>query len=107
MLVDSNREFIDSREGFSTMEETAYFAMQDRDMQEVYVPSPEEFIPRLGEFIQALKSHDWFYDYSDDPRAYARGAESYRKIADMMAQFKRAGVHDAAMVLYRQYEKKA
>ncbi len=42
MLVDSNREFVDSREGFSTEEETAYFAQQSIDREQSLLDWMEE-----------------------------------------------------------------
>ncbi len=37
MLVDNNREFVDSREGFSNEEEMAYFAQQSLDSDQSYI----------------------------------------------------------------------
>ncbi len=42
MMIDNNREFIDSREGFTMEEETAYFAMQSIDRGQTLLEWMEE-----------------------------------------------------------------
>lgn len=32
------------------------------------------------EFFEACRCHDWFYDFSDDPRVYRRGYAARQKI---------------------------
>ena len=39
-----------------------------------------------SELIALLRSHDWYYDRSDDHRAYNSGRESYEKIRDLVRQ---------------------
>jgi len=34
----------------------------------------------IEEYENILKTHDWTYQYSDDPSVYARGAGSLQKI---------------------------
>lgn len=36
------------------------------------------------ELIAALKSHDWYYDRSDDPRYYHAGEESWANISRLI-----------------------
>lgn len=36
---------------------------------------------QIDEFVNQLKAHDWFYDYSDDHRVWVAGRESANKIS--------------------------
>ena len=36
------------------------------------------------EFAEMLEKHDWTYEYSDDNRAYLRGAHQRQQILDFM-----------------------
>lgn len=38
-----------------------------------------------NDFIQLLKKHDWYYQYSDDPRAYRKGREERFVIERMVS----------------------
>ena len=40
----------------------------------------------LSGFARMLKKHDWFYDYSDDHRAWTRGRESWKNIQQTKSQ---------------------
>lgn len=37
----------------------------------------------LAEFHARLRSHDWFYHYSDDGRVYRAGADSAARLAEL------------------------
>jgi hypothetical protein len=34
-------------------------------------------------YVDALCRHDWLYEYSDDPRVFAKGRESWNRIRAM------------------------
>lgn len=36
---------------------------------------------QIDEFVNMLKAHDWFYDYSDDHQAWTSGRQQANKIA--------------------------
>lgn len=37
----------------------------------------------MNEYIDLLKTHDWYYSYSDDHRVYTRGYEKARQLQGM------------------------
>ena len=39
-----------------------------------------------------LKSHDWYYSYSDDYKVWKRGKEHHKKIMDLVKQLGREGM---------------
>lgn len=47
----------------------------------------------------ALKSHDWFYPMSEDPRAYRRGREAWERIQFLASKLGDEG--DALIAKYR------
>lgn len=57
------------------------------------------------EFIQALKSHDWTYEYADDFKKYTRGSSQRKAIYAMIKQAKDQGWGDDADKLYNEYKK--
>ena len=40
----------------------------------------------MDEYINLLKSHDWYYSYSDDHRVYKLGFERSRQLQDMQQE---------------------
>jgi hypothetical protein len=57
----------------------------------------------LDEFESALKSHDWYYMMSDDPRAYDRGRNEKREIDGLMRNLENLGFGEDAKSLYNEY----
>jgi hypothetical protein len=55
-----------------------------------------------ADFVQLLKSHDWFYERTEDPRVYAQGAKERRAIFNAKAQF-----GDDGQYLFEKYAKTA
>jgi len=39
--------------------------------------------PEEENYIKLLKSHDWYYDYSDDHSVWRRGSEAYGRLRSM------------------------
>lgn len=39
-------------------------------------------VSEFDEFVMLLRSHDWFYEWSDDHRVWVRGKEAERIIAE-------------------------
>jgi hypothetical protein len=37
----------------------------------------------MENYVQALKEHDWYYGYSDDPQAYRKGQNSHSALRKM------------------------
>lgn len=46
-------------------------------MNALNVPTPYQ----IDEFVNQLKAHDWFYDYSDDHKVWVAGRESANKLS--------------------------
>jgi len=55
---------------------------------------------------EQLKSHDWFYEYSDDHRYWAAGLKEKIEIADTMKLMKQAGYSDLAKTMLNKYKPK-
>ena len=53
-----------------------------------------------------LKSHDWFYEYSDDNRYYNSGLKEFTDIWNVIEQLQAIGENefDQAIALYKQYK---
>ena len=53
-----------------------------------------------------LKSHDWFYEYSDDSRYYNSGLREFTQIWQTIEQLQELGENefDKAISLYKQYK---
>ena len=53
-----------------------------------------------------LKSHDWFYEYSDDHRYYNSGLREFTQIWQTIEQLQDIGENefDQAIALYKQYK---
>jgi hypothetical protein len=39
--------------------------------------------PEEEKYVQLLKSHDWYYDYSDDHRVWRAGSAAYSQLRGM------------------------
>tara|TARA_R100000951_G_scaffold30311_1_gene26094 strand:- start:520 stop:768 length:249 start_codon:yes stop_codon:yes gene_type:complete len=59
-----------------------------------------------GELIQALKSHDWTYEYADDFSKYTRGKNQRVAINIMIQQATEEGWGDEAKLLYNEHKEK-
>lgn len=53
------------------------------------------------DFAQLLEMHDWYYERSEDPRAYSKGAEQRKLIFKIKAQLGEDGEY-----LYLKYARK-
>ena len=53
-----------------------------------------------------LKSHDWFYEYSDDARYYNSGLREFKQIWQVIEKLQESGENefDQAIGLYKQYK---
>ena len=54
----------------------------------------------MEEFEVALKNHDWFYNYSDDHRAWEKGNRESREISRMMRELLANGQGEEAAETY-------
>lgn len=57
----------------------------------------------LSEFEDALKHHDWYYDYSDDGGVWRRGMAENDRIRRMRAQLIEQGQQREVDRLWMQY----
>lgn len=58
---------------------------------------------QLELFEQMLKTHDWFYHFSDDHRYYIKGRDSAQRIRVMMERLEELGLKTEANELYENY----
>lgn len=56
-------------------------------------------LSRLAELEMELATHDWDYEYSDDPRCYRRGLAEWRRIKEL-----RDELGDEGQRLYERYK---
>lgn len=54
----------------------------------------------LTDLEQALRRHDWWYEYSDDHSLYSRGRAERDQINWMIRALESAGQHQEAKDLY-------
>lgn len=57
--------------------------------------------PMLKELEQLLKSHDWWYPYSDDNRKWVRGGQEAREISELAAQINDAGLEKEGEAIWK------
>lgn len=57
----------------------------------------------LADFEKLLKSHDWYYAYSDDHRYWTAGCESYDKIDKMFRTLREMGYGVESETLFKKY----
>lgn len=43
--------------------------------------------PTVNDYIYRLKSHDWYYEYSDDHVAWRRGRDERKVLEDLRFEF--------------------
>ena len=53
---------------------------------------------QIDEFVNLLKAHDWFYDYSDSHNVWVAGRESANKLSA------KALSHDSYNQIYRMWQ---
>lgn len=54
----------------------------------------------LGEFETMLKTHDWYFNYSDDSKWYNRGLEQRKAIDRALDNLKAQGLAEEAKDLF-------
>jgi len=59
----------------------------------------------LNQLEQMLRTHDWYYMMSEDPRYYRRGSEQRTAINQKMEELTKSGLEDEANQLYAKYHK--
>jgi hypothetical protein len=59
----------------------------------------------LNQLEQMLRTHDWYYMMSEDPRYYRRGDEQRKAISEKMGELVKNGLEDEANQLYAKYHK--
>jgi hypothetical protein len=47
---------------------------------------------KAGELRLLIKSHDWYYDYSDDQNAWARGNDNEKRILRLVKELDSYGI---------------
>ena len=61
------------------------------------------FHPDLETLEKSLKSHDWYYEYSDDHRVWRHGKEQREEIRRQMDICCGLGFNEIAKKLYDKY----
>jgi hypothetical protein len=64
-------------------------------------------VTRLINVLESqLKSHDWFYEYSDDARYYNTGLREFQQIWQTIEKLQAIGENefDRAIALYKKYK---
>jgi len=62
-----------------------------------------DFIQLLHDFKEACRTHDWYYNYSDDHRAYQKGSKQSADINAMLKELTEHGLGDKAQEIYKEY----
>lgn len=57
--------------------------------------------PMLKELEQRLKSHDWWYPYSDDHRYWKQGGQEMDAIRKLVARINDAGLEKEAEAIWK------
>lgn len=60
----------------------------------------------LSEFEELLRTHDWFYNYADDSRAYDKGRKESFAIRLARTNLENEGLKAEADALFEQYKPK-
>lgn len=62
----------------------------------------------LSNFARMLRKHDWYYNYSDDHRAWTKGRDSWKKITATKARINEMGEDKARLgdALFVKYQPK-
>lgn len=53
----------------------------------------------------ALRTHDWFYERTEDPSKYRRGTQQRDEIRNIMNSAKEQGWGEEAEEMYNQYKR--
>ena len=61
--------------------------------------------PDLNTLEKLLKTHDWYYEYSDDHRVWQRGRDQRDEIRRQMDICCGLGLNDIAKAMYEKYSK--
>ena len=65
-----------------------------------------DFIQLLVDFKEACRSHDWFYNYSDDHRVWQKGSQESARISAMLKELKEHGLEEEANKIYDEHRPK-
>ena len=57
----------------------------------------------LKQLGQELKSHDWNYQYSDDPKYYDRGSREWESIRNIISQINKMGLQTDGEAIWKQF----
>lgn len=61
----------------------------------------------LSEFEEMCRRHDWFFQYSDDHRAWEAGRDESHKISLAQTDLEEQGLGDQAEAIFEKYKPKA
>lgn len=62
-----------------------------------------DFVQLLHDFKDACRTHDWYYNYSDDHRVWQKGSQQSARISSMLKELKEHGLGDKAEEIYKEY----
>ena len=94
------RRLISFKEFLKNGEPDMFFSGTENAVKEDVSGSAKK--KKLQELEKLLKSHDWYFSYSDDGRAYRKGRDEQDKIRKLVDLIGKDG-----MLLHNQYAKKA
>jgi hypothetical protein len=57
----------------------------------------------LKQLGQELKSHDWYYQYSDDSKYYDRGSREWDSIRNIISQINKMGLQTDGEAIWKQF----
>ncbi len=60
----------------------------------------------LIEFEKLVANHDWYFNYSDDSRAYDRGRKQQVAIRVMRTNLENQGLGEEADAIFKKYQPK-
>lgn len=60
----------------------------------------QQMIESVEEYIRALKTFDWYYEYSDDSRVYYKGNKQMQVLRDAQRSY------DPQRTIWAQYERR-
>lgn len=65
-----------------------------------------DFLSTLKEFSEACRTHDWYYEYSDDHRVWQKGRQERANINELYKVLDDNGLKEQAEEIRQQYAPK-
>jgi len=78
----------------------------DNNLQEMIDDAKTIFENDLSKLENQLKSHDWYYDYSDDYSVWNKGKDKETEIRSLISQLKKEGKRTEVEKIWQKYAPK-